>query len=158
MPLVRWYLYLIKTKHQPKKTNAMKTTKIIFALGLALLFAIGFNNLYAQKAAKVAYVVRIENMNYLLRTGGHYLVMMTDENGSLVAPTQTVRKGVTDYTFIEGGTVRGTRVAKVMQLPIGPKSFNIPSCSKTGIFYGGASYLFIIHPVPAETKATLDVH
>jgi TolB-like protein len=50
----------------------MKTSKLILALSLILIFATGFNTLYAQKnlssdlpekskAQKVCYVVRIEN-------------------------------------------------------------------------------------------------
>ena len=140
----------------------MKTTKLIFALSVALIFATGINTMYAgqpskkdipveKKARMVTYVVRIQNINYIENNGLHFLVMMTDETGNQVAPSQTFRPGISDYTFFEGGTVRGTRIAKIMRLPIGPHSFDIPSDAKTGIFYGGMSYLFIIKPIPAET-------
>lgn len=147
----------------------MKTTKIIFALTLALIFANGFNSANAhrnlktnipeeRKANKVAYVVRVQSSNYVKNFGTHFLIMMTDETGALVAPSQTFISGVSDYTFYENGTVRGTRIAKMMKLPIGMESFNIPANSKSGIFYGGASYLFIIQPIPAESKAVVDAH
>lgn len=140
----------------------MKTTKLIFALSLALIFSAGVNNIFAlqglkkdipveRKAKMVAYVVRITQLNYIQNLGGHFLVMMTDETGRLVAPAQTFRPGVSDYTFFEGGTVRGTRVAKMVRLPITLKSANIPSTSKTRIFYGGACYMFIIDPIPLVT-------
>ncbi|MCX6304008.1 MAG: hypothetical protein NT040_03480 [Bacteroidetes bacterium] len=147
----------------------MKTAKLIFALSFALIFFAGMSTSFAgknqrsdipvdRKARMVAYVVRIENLNYIANHGSHFLVMMTDEAGNLVAPAQTFRPGVSDYTFFEGGTVRGTRIAKLMRLPIGPKSFDIPATSKTGIFYGGASYLFIIRPVPAASDTDVDKH
>ena len=142
----------------------MKTTKFIIAFSLALIFSAGFNALYAgqhakkdvpsdTKAAMVAYVVRINNLNYLGENGNRFLIMMTDETGRLIAPAQTFQPGVSDYTFFEGGTVRGTRVAKMMKLPIGPKSFYIPPTSHSGVFYGGACYLFIINPITAESDA-----
>ncbi len=138
----------------------MKTTKLIFALSLALIFAMGSTNMYAMKSSKrdlpiekarmIAYVVRIENMNFIDKTGNHLLVMMTDENGRQVAPAQTFNAGKSDYTFLEGGTIRGTRVARVVRLPITPHSPEFPPTSKTGIFFGGASYLFIIKPIPVS--------
>ncbi|MFZ4520558.1 MAG: hypothetical protein ACOYNC_02565 [Bacteroidales bacterium] len=145
----------------------MKTTKLIFALTFALIFATGVNAMNTlrdsgrdvpaeRKARMVSYVVRIENMNYLENHGTHYLVMMTDETGRQVAPAQNFSRGVSDYRFYEGGTVRGTRVARIMRLPMGPKSFDIPATSQTGIFYGGSSYLFIIKPIPSASDTGAD--
>ena len=141
----------------------MKTTKLIFALSLALIFAMGSINMHAMKISKkdlpiekarmIAYIVRIENMNYVDQSGNHFLVMMTDEHGRLVAPAQTFNAGKSEYTFLEGGTIRGTRVARVMRLPIAPHSPEFPPTAKTGIFYGGASYLFIIKPIPVSGDA-----
>jgi hypothetical protein len=136
----------------------MKTTKLIFALSLALILNAGYNNMYAQqksnndvpeevKARKVAYVVRIENIGKSVNLQTHYLVMMTDETGRRIAPAQTYRPGVWDYTFFENGSVRGTRVARMVQMPHVPNSPEFIPDSKTGIFYGGACYLFTIKPV-----------
>jgi hypothetical protein len=145
----------------------MKTTKLIFALSLALIFAAGSNNIFAlgnlktdnpaeRKAQKIAYVVRIEQLNYIQSLGGHFLVKMTDETGRMIAPAQVFRPGVSDYTFFEAGNVRGTRVAKMERLPIGERAINIPSTSKSGIFIGGTCYMFIIHPVPLITTDGID--
>jgi hypothetical protein len=144
----------------------MKTTKLIFALSLALIFAAGSNNSFAhrglskdnpaeRKAQKIAYVVRIEQLSYIQSLGGHFLVKMTDETGRLVAPAQVFRPGVSDYTFFEAGNVRGTRVAKMERLPIGERPMSIPSTSKSGVFIGGTCYMFIIHPVPLITTEAI---
>ncbi|MDP1623026.1 MAG: hypothetical protein Q8M08_11890 [Bacteroidales bacterium] len=146
----------------------MKTAKLIFALSLALIFAAGASSMYAQnlslqdipveKAKMIAYVVRIENLPNIMSSDVHYLIMMTNEMGRPVAPPQSFRRGVWDYTFYEGGTVRGARVARMIQAPSTPHSPIIPPTVKTGIFYGGASYLFIIKPVPAvsDTEAVVE--
>ncbi|MEI7897483.1 MAG: hypothetical protein WCJ26_10645 [bacterium] len=147
----------------------MKTTKIISALSLALILFAGVTSAFAQvnikngspgenKAAKIAYVVRVENMLYLQNTGSGFLINLTDETGRQIAPSQYFRPGVQDYTFLEGGTVRGTRVASMVKLPIGPKSMVIVPCSRTGIFYGGTSYLFVIKPIPVATDGATSIH
>lgn len=147
----------------------MKTTKLIFALSLALILNAGYNNMYAQqksknnvpeelKARKVTYVVRIENIGKSVSLHTHYLVMMTDETGRQIAPAQPFRPGVWDYTFYEGGSVRGTRVARMIQTPRVPNSPEFIPDSKTGIFYGGASYLFTIKPVFSTGDSGTDKH
>jgi hypothetical protein len=147
----------------------MKTTKLIFALTLAVIFSLGITNMFAQrnlrtdipverKARMVKYVVRIANAEVVKNLNAHYLIVMTDEAGNLVAPSQTFRPGVSDYTFFEGGTVRGTRTAKMMRIPVSPNSMPVPSASQTGIFYGGGSYLFIINPFPATIDAGSDLN
>jgi hypothetical protein len=140
----------------------MKTSKIILALSLALIFAIGITALHAQgilatkkpienKANYVTYVVRVVGAGTVQNHGAEYLVMMTDETGREVAPSQAYRPGISDYTFTEGGTVRGTRVARMVRMPVGPKSYGIRPNSRTGVFYGGTSYLFMLIAIPAET-------
>ena len=142
----------------------MKTLKIMFALSLVLIFTSGISTLYAQgnlttkkpvenKASRVTYVVRVVGAGTVQNHGAEYLVMMTDETGREVAPPQAYKPGVSDYTFTEGGTIRGTRVARMVKMPIGPKSYGIRPNARTGVFYGGTSYLFMIIAIPAETDS-----
>ena len=132
----------------------MKTSKYILAVSLALIFVSGYANMtvpgnagrdlsVAAMAAGVTYVVQIENSSYL-PAGAQYLVIMTDEFGRQVAPAKVFHQGVTNYTFSEGGTVRGTRVARMVMLPAKLNSLGIPPTSQTGVFYPGYGYLFVI--------------
>jgi hypothetical protein len=148
----------------------MKTMKSIFAISLALIFSLGISNVIVahelktndqphEVAAKmVNYVVRVENAGAIKNIGRNFLILMTDANGRLVAPAQTFRTGVSDYNFFEGGTVRGTRVARMIQVPLASHSFMVMPVSKTGIFYGGCSYLFILKPIPVEQDAGQSTH
>lgn len=140
----------------------MKKMKFIFAISLAMTFATVTGNTHdherinsvkpGQTTAKmVNYTVRVENADYLRNFGRNFLVMVTDETGSLVAPAQVFRPGVTDYQFFEGGTARGTRVAQLVQTPRSPQPVVIPPRVFTGIFYGGETYLFVIGPIPSAT-------
>ncbi len=145
----------------------MKTSKIIFALSFALVFATGFNAMAGQpntitgkplenKANGVTYLVRVENANFIMSFGFNYLIMITDETSRRVAPAQPFRPGVSDYRFVEGGTVRGTRVASMVRIPFSPLNPVIPPTAMTGIFYGGSSYLLVIHPFAAGTATRID--
>jgi len=140
----------------------MKTTKLILALGFALIFVTGFSSMSApkyptnaipveNKAKWVTYVVRIENASYL-NAAAQYLVVMTDESGHQVVPAQLYQPGISDYTFKEAGTVRGTRVARLVKLPGKLNSLTVPPASQTGVFYSGGSYMFIIRPDAAEIE------
>jgi hypothetical protein len=138
----------------------MKTTKLMLVLSLALIFATGYSNSgipattikkfpVENKAKMVTYLVRVENTGYLQSTG-QYMIVMTDGAGSQVAPAQAYHHGITDYKFTEGGTVRGTRVARMIKVPGRLNSLAIPPTVQSGVFYGGGTYLFIIRPTAAE--------
>ena len=149
------------------KTKAMKTAKFIFALSLALIFVAGFNTVNARDKSKaspaaisaraVTYNVKVACTNFYPLHLSQYEVVMTDANGLQIGESQTYHPGISNYYFTEPGPVHGTRVARMVQMPLGPKSFNIRPCVKTGIFNGGATYIFVIVPLPAETDAQVDV-
>jgi hypothetical protein len=118
-------------------------------LPLQALTSDGARHLSARKSSPIAYVVRIENQNYVQSGNTHYLIVLTDGAGQQAA-SQAFRPGIADYTFYENGPVKGTRVARLMRLPLGPHSNDIPATSKTGIFQGGTTYLFLIRMAPVE--------
>jgi hypothetical protein len=141
----------------------MKTTKLMLALGFALMLMSGYSSMSApkfpssaipveNKAKWVNYLVRIDNASYL-NAATQYIVMMTDEYGHQVAPAQIYHPGIADYTFKEGGTVRGTRMAWLVKLPGKLNAFGIPPSSQTGVFYSGGTYMFIIRPNAAEIES-----
>jgi hypothetical protein len=153
------YIYINK-KHEPPKQKAMKKIKFFTVLSLALIIFSGFGTASAQRISRndiqavkktslIEYVVRVESSNYLVQTG-HYLVLMTDETGREIGPSQMLRTGVSDYYYYEPGPVTGTRIARLIKLPLGPHSNDIPPCIRTGTFLGDTGYLFIIRPITTE--------
>ena len=84
--------------------------------------------------------------------------MITDENGRQIGNPQSFRPGLTDYTFLETGTVRGTRVARLVKFPLEASSYDIPPCSQTGVFKGGSTYIFKINAIPVATDTGSDNH
>jgi hypothetical protein len=140
----------------------MKTTKLMLALSFALIIVSGYSSMSApkfpasgipveNKAKWVTYVVKIENESNL-NAAAQYLVMMTDESGHQVATAQLYHPGISDYTFKEAGTVRGTRVARLVKLPGKLNSMGIQPSSQTGVFYSGGTYMFIIRVMSAEIE------
>ena len=131
----------------------MKTSKIIFALGLALIFAFGFNTLNALNTSKidpseslgntVKYLVRIENTGNLA-PDAMYMVVLTDGMGHQIAPAQKYDPAVAEYSFKENGTARGTRVARIVSLPGKTSGQSIATSVQTGVFYAGKTYLFVL--------------
>jgi hypothetical protein len=144
----------------------MKNLKLIAAISCMLILSLGNNPVSAQanfrngtridkKGKQIAYVVRVENNNYAQNDNSKHLIIMTDGSGNQVALSQLFRPGVSEYIFFEAGPVTGTREARMMKLPMGPHSNDIPPCSRTGIFLGGASYLFVLKPIPAATDNSI---
>ncbi len=139
----------------------MKTTKSISVIGLALMFFAGLS-LNAQmipvkrvppsepKPKMINYTVRIEPGNLNLSPEHHYIILMTDASGRPVDKVQNFIAGVWDYQFFEAGPVRGTRVARMVKLPLGAGSYDIPPTARSGFFTSLASYLFIIRPLGRE--------
>ena len=138
----------------------MKTTKIISALSLVLIFAAA-NSLFVRGNTKsipedrlkvITYVVKVDNIN-LISDNRHYLIIMTDGAGRQISSSQTFRPGLSSYIFKELGNVRGTRVAMMVQEPSAPGSAAISSSSKTGTFFGGQTYLFRLGANPEAIDA-----
>jgi hypothetical protein len=147
----------------------MKTTKMIFALSLALVFAAGAITLEARKPAitknaipshsrPVVFHVKIACTNLSQISGRNFVVAMTDQSGEVIGNPKAFNPCVSDYYFTEPGTVGGTRIARMIETPLGPHSFDIRPCVKTGFFNGGFTYLFVIVPLPWEKDARIDVH
>jgi hypothetical protein len=146
----------------------MKTTKFILALSLALIFAAGADTVLAlQKSSSmnpaaissraIIYRVKVACTNFYPLHLSQYEVVITDETGKQIGESQTYHPGITDYVFTEPGDVRGIRIARMVQIPLGPKSINIRPCVKSGLFLGGATYVFVIIPLPWETDARVDI-
>jgi len=147
--------------HQTNNTNlknkAMKTTKILSALSLVLIFAA--NSVYAnlindpgsQTMQKmVTYVVKVNFAPNFPGATGHYLVAITDEHGRKVVPAQPFHPGLWSYTFKEAGSFRGTRIAVMVPYPASQAGWVIPPCVLKATFIGGATYQFNLAPVSNE--------
>jgi hypothetical protein len=100
----------------------MKTTKIISALGLALIFSAVFSvsSVALDNSKKdqistnsIRYHVNVIVTNDL-KIFNVYLVEILDGNGRLVAPARIYKHGVTNYDFYEWGRASGVRVAKLV--------------------------------------------
>ena len=135
----------------------MKTTKIISALSLVLVFAA--SSLFANRISDpgpavwqkpVTYDVKINFTANFPGINGHYLVVITDETGRKVVPAQTFRPGVWTYTFKEAGSFRGTRVAVLVSYPDTQILWVIPPRVLKGTFTGGESYRFELTPQAIE--------
>jgi hypothetical protein len=141
----------------PQKTKAMKTTKIISALSLVLVFAAGslFANKIndpgsANKQKLITYEVKINFAANFPGALSHFMVVITDESGRKVVPAQAYHPGVSTYTFKEAGTLRGTRIAVMVPYPANPSGWVVPPSVKKGTFVGGASYSFELTPLSNE--------
>ena len=139
----------------------MKTTKIISAISLVLIFAAG--SLFAGNKPEIGqqklitYQVTVHAAPNFPGASGHYLVAITDEKGNKVAPAQPFHPGVWTYTFREAGSFRGTRVAVMVPYPANPTGWVIPPSVQKGNFIGGGTYRFDLTPVQSarETSGVL---
>ena len=132
----------------------MKTiARTLIATGILLLTLqmIAVTDSVGQTTSgKITYIVNVvapinirnSNINLALFIG------ITDENGRLVAPVQKATTAVRTYIFYEQGPVTGTRVANLVNRPVGPINyrFNCPPASITGKFSPGSSYVFTLYP------------
>jgi hypothetical protein len=141
----------------PQKTKAMKTTKIISALSLVLVFAAGslFANRIndpgsADKQKLITYEVIVNFTANFPGALSHFMIVITDGTGRKVVPAQAYHPGVSTYTFKEAGTLRGTRIAVMVPYPANTSGWVVPPCVKKGTFVGGATYNFELTPLPNE--------
>ena len=136
----------------------MKTMKMIAAISLGLILVYGstaalagvkpVSRSTADKSPKVHYCVRLDKADLMVDAGRDFVIMMTDGQGRQVAPAQLFVPYKADYNFSEGGTVRGTRMATAVQVPMSPKTVMVLPAVQTGVFYPNASYLFVIRVIP----------
>lgn len=80
-----------------------------------------------------------------------YIVQVVDENGTLVAPSQTYIPGLNAYTFYERGPRTGTRIARLAMIPQSKGLSCIPYiyCApdiKSGTFLNGRTYTYNLYP------------
>ncbi|MCX6245040.1 MAG: hypothetical protein NTU98_10085 [Bacteroidetes bacterium] len=138
----------------------MKTIAKTLIAVIALLFSFEISASAASNNSsttpQINYVVNIHANQ--LHSGASTLdlfVVLTDENGRLVAPVQVVRPGLSTYTFNEIGPFKGTRIARMIYDPISPSSlpFYCAPDSKTGSFQNGGTYLFNLYPTTNPPKA-----
>jgi hypothetical protein len=144
----------------------MKTPKLIILTAIMLIvssmsaiaLSYGNHSMFTMHSdwRPVTYVVQMENTALFAGHPGRYQVVMTDEWGRLIAPPQDVIPGKMRYTFREFGHVWGTRIARVLSKPAAPASVSIPPSVKTGYFYSGVTYLFILIPGPAAVPTGKD--
>jgi hypothetical protein len=87
--------------------------------------------------------------------GAHFFVVITDENGRLVAPPQLSNINKLIYTFSEAGPVKGTRVARLVLDPntdILSDRIIVSPDAKTGVFVPGSVYIFNLWPATTRTR------
>jgi hypothetical protein len=153
------------TSTNPEKQEAMKTTKILAALSLALMI-FGMNTGFCAKT---------DNGNALTSAGGDiryqvrihipadaaicntYLVQLLDKNGRPVAPAQTYMQGTNQYDFYETGPVTGIRIARIVLDPhvdhiACPTELFCDPAVRIGTFLGGKSYPFDLYPTKTPQK------
>ena len=147
---------------KPQKPKAMKTTKILAVLSLALIFA-GVNTVNAKSDPRkpmslekpsIRYEVTVHlSLPLGINLNNTYWVRMTDESGRLVAPAQRFIPGVSKYVFKESvSTVGRIRIASLV-LPSNVDPFaggNILVTQpdvKRGLFMPDRTYSFNLFPI-----------
>lgn len=130
----------------------MKTTRIISALSLVLvfaatsLFANRISDPPADKRQSVSYEVKVNFAPNFPGAGGQYLIAITDETGRRMVPAKPYHPGVSVYTFKEAGDFKGTRIAVLIPYPANQSGWTATPCVLNGWFAGGASYRFVLTP------------
>lgn len=143
----------------------MRTLRILTAISLALILS-GWNAAYSRQLNNpgnkipatmgIRYEVNI-HFKEDIQLCDVYIVQMVDGQGRLVAPVQHFRPGVYSYSFYETGSVRGTRVARLVL----DTSKNHNVCPfhiyalpdvRTGTFLSGRTYTFDLYPATAGIK------
>jgi len=143
----------------------MKTTKIISALSLVLVFAA--NSLFANrindpgsadKQKLITYEVKVNFAANFPSAFSHYMIVITDGTGRKVVPAQAYHQGVTSYTFKEAGNlIKGARVAVMVSYPASQSGWTIAPDVKKGIFTGGATYQFKLTPQSSESGGNANI-
>jgi hypothetical protein len=147
---------------QTLKPNAMKTTKIISALSLVLIFAAssmfagnGINGGNASQKKAVTYEVRVNISPSLPGANDSYLIAITDENGHRVVPAQNFPQGVYTYTFKEAaGDFKGTRIAILIPYPPTQMKWAATPSVIKGFFSAGSTYRFLLEPKAGTSVET----
>jgi hypothetical protein len=148
----------------------MKTTKLIAKIGLTILatflivsstFAQGKGIARVKKPGEgvlgpIIYKVNVHLSNQQLY-GNTYRIALTNQNGSLIAGTQTFNPSESIYIFNEYATVSRTttRIARFILVPdnfIGLNVLKARSDVKTGVFLNGHTYLFNLYPTNQVSK------
>jgi len=142
------------------KFKAMKTTKTLSALILALLLS-GLTALYASTQLnssnpfgsgigkkEITYIVNIDHDLNLAGFACNYYVVITDEGGKAVAAAQPFRLGIWTYTFHEFSNTGNARVARMSNDPhiLCPRSYFFLPETMNGPFVLGRTYNFTLTP------------
>jgi hypothetical protein len=137
----------------------MKTTKILSAISLILIFAA--NSLFAsrntigdpgsvEKQKLVTYEVKVNFAPNFPGATSHYMILITDGQGRQFGPGQEYHPGINTYTFTEAGSFRGTRIAAMVPLHANQSGWYIPPSVIKGNFVGGQTYIFNLTPQAIE--------
>ncbi|MCX6304007.1 MAG: hypothetical protein NT040_03475 [Bacteroidetes bacterium] len=147
----------------------MKTTKIYFALGIALIISL-VNGLYAgNPASKNTQVPSNPVIRYQVYVSlpsekapcNLYQVEILNGNGYQVAPAKILASGVSVYEFYERGPVKGVRIARLVLAPIGKDGDHHFICDQeyftapaalAGPFENGLTYKFELFPQTQSPK------
>ena len=109
----------------------------------------------------ITYKVLVHLDNHTFSYVRDFFVVISDENGRIVAPPQQLKAGVSEYNFKESGPVKGTRIAKLSN-GTRPHSdlFLCNPDGRTGFFLGGDTYTFslyvILHIVNQDQNPQID--
>jgi hypothetical protein len=95
------------------------------------------------KSNAITYKVVVHMENHVQNYVRYFNIIISDENGRIVAPPQMLTPGVSVYTFKEAGPAKGTRTASLSNgtRPISGFFLCNPD-SHTGVFFGGNTYTF----------------
>ena len=135
----------------------MKTTKIITALSLALIFA-AFISTFAQAKGNakppVTYVVTVDNN--VRSGGGTYMITVLNDWNCPVAKPQLFQDGIFVYTFVENSPANGILRAATM-VPTEGDGYSFDPVKLTGPFIAGKTYFFpVLKPqIPVPGTAGL---
>ncbi len=136
------------------KTVAKITTSLMMVLFLTVqAYPFTGFNLGIQPVPTVSAVRYIVTVSYTQEESicGHYLVIVVDASGKLVAPAQSYVPGVSNYTFYEPGRdFTGIRTARLIQAPevmyVCEQQLFTPPQSMIAFFRTGETYYFHLFP------------
>jgi hypothetical protein len=150
----------------------MKTAKFFSLLSLALIFA-GVNTVFSnnvltdnpQKSTRpvIRYEVTVHlSSGFNTCNSSLYLIQVTDETGSLVAPAKIFVPGNSKYVFNETVTHKGKLRVATLILPsnIDPFACPNPLITQPGVMVGpfipGQTYSFDLYPVIQKGDIRVD--
>jgi hypothetical protein len=143
----------------------MKTiAKILIVISIFMLSsqvnAKSGQGLTSSSSNTITYKVMVHLDKHNLSFVCGVFVVITDENGRMIAPPQQLKPRDSEYDFKEAGPVKGTRIAQLSNgLRPHTDLYMFNPDVHTGLFLGGESYLFNLYvstPAVREMKAEIE--